>query len=445
MSPSVANPSPQARRRKRGKPGTALAIVLAIVAVLLAIVVALAIVVPRVVASKVEEAAKKRALIVKYGGLGLSLAGATLRDVTIRPAASDRVRLSAPRVEAPLDGLTPTMLRIPTAAVKLDGSIEEVLAALEAVREADAKVPAAERLPVDVLAGTIAWKGVAGEGSSLEFDSLVLAQRPAAGTLAVTLGKGTLALDELSLAPLEGSFRRTAKGGAGETLEVTGTLAAEDGAAKLTARRDDDGDSLQLTVDGLPLAKVGAGQASGVDLRKANLDGKVSAARSPEGALRSEGKLTVSDAKLPPIKAGSFTFQVGGEVIAKWKGTPKKGAPGTLRLDEASVEVKVAGRSIVVTIGGEVSIGPKGNGPFVVHLTWALPKIDCSTVVAQAGGGAASSLVTGQVSATGTLDGDPTVPSKLKLGKTIDVGCTVDVLKALPALPKGLPKIPGFP
>jgi hypothetical protein len=453
MSPPAASPKPPQKRPKGARKGTALAVVLGVLAVLLAIVVALAIAVPRVVASKVDEAAKKRALIVKYGGMGLPLGTATLRDVTIRPAqagAGDKVQLTAPRIEAPLDGLTPTAIRVPSATVKLDGSVEEILAAVEAVREADAKVPSGERLPVDVLAGTVSWKDLAGDGSSLKFDSLVLAQRPAAGTLSLTLGKGKLTLDDVTLAPLDVTVKRNAKGKSGETLSMNGTIAAEDGAAKLTAQRDDDGDTLTLTIDALPLAAIGAGQTNGVDLRKAQLDGEITASRSPEGALRSEGKLTVSDAKLPPIKASSFTFQIGGQVVTKWKGSPKKGAPGTLHLDEASIEVKVAGRSIVVTIGGDVSLGPKANGPFAVHLTWSLPKIDCAGLVAQAGGGVAASVVTGQVSASGTLDGDPSTPSKLKLVKTIDVGCTVDVTKALPALPaipglpKGSVKIPGL-
>lgn len=432
-------------RSPRKKKNTALVVVLSILAVLLAAVVAFAILLPRLVAAKVDEAANKRALTVKFGGMGLPIGTATLRDVSIRPKTSDRLQLVAPRVEAVLDGLSPSAIRVPTATVTLKGSIEEVLAAVTEVREADAKVPAGERLPLDVLAGTLAWSDVAGEGSSLAFGSLKLAQRPSDGTLEATLGKGKLVLDELTLAPLDVKVKRASKGKSGAALDVTGKLASDDGAATFSVHRDDDSDTFELACDGLPLAQVGAGQASGVDLRKAVVDGKASGARSAEGAIRSEGKITVSDAKLPPIKAGSFTFQIGGEIVTKWKATPKKGAAGVLRLDEASVEIKVAGRTMIVTIGGEIALGPKGEGPYALHLTWALPKIDCSSIVASAGGGVVSSAVSGQVSASGTIDGDPTRPAKLKIGKTVDVGCVVDVMKALPALPGGLPKIPGFP
>jgi hypothetical protein len=433
-------------RSPRKKKNTALVVILSILALLLAAVVAIALVLPRVVAAKVDEAASKRALTIKFGGMGLPIGTATLRDVSIRPKASDRMQLAAPRVEAVLDGLSPSAIRVPTATVTLKGSIEEVLAAVVEVRDADAKVPAGERLPLDVLAGTLDWSDVAGEGTSLAFGTLKLAQRPGDGTLEATLGKGKLVLDALTLAPLDVKVKRTSKGKSGAALDVTGKLAAgDDGAATFSVHRDDDSDTFALVCDGLPLVKVGAGQAGGVDLRKAVVDGKASGSRSAEGAIRSEGKITLSEAKLPPIKAGSFTFQIGGEIVTKWKGTPKKGAPGVLRLDEASVEIKVAGRTMVVTLGGEVALGPKGEGPYAVHLTWALPKIDCSSIVASAGGGVVSSAVTGQVSASGTIDGDPTRPAKLKIGKTIDVGCTVDVMKALPALPGGLPKLPGFP
>ncbi len=431
--------------RPSRKKNTALIVVLSILAVLLAALVALALVLPRLVAAKVDEAATKRALTIKFGGIGLPIGVATLHDVTIRPAASDRLQLDALRVDAVLDGLSPSAIRVPTAKVTLKGSIEEVLAAVADVREADAKVPAAERLPLDVLAGTLAWSDVAGDGSSLDFGTLKLSQRPTDGTLEATLGKGKLSLDALTLAPLDVKVKRTSKAKAGAALDVTGALAADDGSATFTVHRDDDGDTLALALDGLPLAKIGAGQASGVDLRKSILDGKASGARTAEGAIRSEGKITLGDAKLPPIKAGSFTFQIGGEIVTKWKGSPKKGAAGVLHLDEASVSIKVAGRTMVITIGGEISLGPKGEGPFAVHLTWALPKIDCSSVVSSAGGGAVAAAVTGQVSAKGTLDGDPTRPAKLKLDKTIDVGCSIDVLKALPPLPAGLPKLPGFP
>ncbi len=434
------------RTRPPANKHTALLVALSLLAALLACVVALALVVPRIVASKLQEAADKRALVVTFGGMGLPIGVLTLRDVAVRPKKGDAVKIAARRVDAALAGLTPSSVRVPSAAFTLRGSVDEVLAAIGPVRDAEAKASAGERLPFDIDAGTLAWSGVAGDGSSLRFDALKLSERPDTGVLELSLAKGKLALDELTLAPLEAKVKRVAPSRGSASLDVTTKLVADDGSATLGVHQDHDGDAFTLSCDGLPLASVGAGRVGGVDLRKAIVDGKASGARDADGAVRSEGKLVVSDAKLPPIEADSFTLQIGGEVAVKWRGVPKKGAPGVLRLEEGStVEIKLAGRTLVVAIGGEISIGHDGKGPYAVHLTWASPKIPCASVVASVGGGAVSSVVRGEVSASGTIEGDPSRPAKLQVGKTLDVGCSVDVLDALPKLPIGLFPLPSLP
>ena len=434
------------RARPPSNKHTALLVVLSLLAALLACVVALAILLPRIVAAKVKEAADQRALVVTFEGMGLPIGVLTLRGVAVRPKKGDAVKISAGRVDAALAGLSPSAVRVPNATVTLRGSVDDVLAAIAPVRDAEAKAASGERLRFDVDAGTLAWSDVAGDGTSLRFDTLKLSERPDTGVFDLSLAKGKLGLDDLTLAPLEVKVKRVAPAKGSASLDVTTKLLTADGSATLEVHEDGDGDAFNLRCDGLPLATAGAGRLGGLDLRKAIVDGKASGARDADGVVQSEGKLVVSDAKLPPIEAGAFTLQIGGEVALAWKGAPKKGAPGVLRLEEGStIAIKLAGRTLVVAVGGEVSVGHDGKGPYAVHLTWTSPKIACASVVASVGGAVVSSVVRGEVSASGTIDGDPTRPAKLRLAKSIDVGCSVDVLDALPKLPSGLLPLPSLP
>lgn len=419
----------------RNKRAMIVAIVVGALLALTALVVF--VVVPRVVAAKIEAAASRRALTIQYQSAAYRFTRAEVVDATITPQGSKRVVLRAKTLEAKIQGLSPYAVVIPQLDATISGPLDEVQKALEPVRKADEALPAAERLPVDVVAGSVTWTSPLGAGSSFVFKDLKVALRPAESLASVSLGKGKLTVGGVSFDGVSVKIdRRTSSG---ERIDLRASL-GEDATIEASKKNG----ALLLDVD---VAKFALDQApsavQGVDLSSAILDATLHAERDADGAVKSNGKVQLTKVKLPPVKAGPISLGFGTTVKVTWKGSPKKGKPGTMLLDDAKVEITLGGRARVVKVSGEVGIGDDGTGPFEVKLDWDAGPFACSEFAADATSGIvkgiAGNAIGGTVKAHGSLKGDVADPASLK--KTLDIteACTLDVGKGLGGLINGLP------
>lgn len=390
--------------------------------------------------SRVRAAADKRALDIEHQGVAYRFSHAELNTVTITPKGSRAVVVSAPTLDARLQLATPTWVIVPRADVVVTGSVDEVVKALSAVRKADETLPAEDRLPIDVQSGTFKWKEPLGEETAVSFPSLTAEIRPKESLMHAALKKGKIELPHFSLAGIAIDVRRVTA--PGEKLDVRATMDGEEGHASLEAHRHDGDTELDLTLDGLNLGSASP-KVPGLDLASAVADGEAHAERTAEGAIRSHGKLAVSKIRLPPIKFGPVSLSIGGTVKVTWKGSPKKGSPGTMTLDDAKVEVTLGGKVRVIKVRGDVSIGADARGPYLINLSWDAGPFACSEIAGDLAGpigkGLVAGAVSGNVNAHGTIKGDLTELASLK--QTIDLleGCTVDVGKGLGGMLKGLP------
>ena len=405
MPPTRATAGKQ-RSRKR-------VVVLSVAAgavVLLAVVFFL--VLPRIVASKVSDAANRRALRIDYGFPTLGFSSASLSNVVIQPKSSDVMVVTAPSLVADLSWFSPQAIRIPTAKVTLHGPMKDVQAAADVVREADKQIPRAERLPVDVDHGTLEWQDPLGDGSKITFDEMVLHHRPADDSLDAALSGGKVALSSVTLSPL--SLKLTRRKG-GDT-HLVATLSED--AAKLDAFHDEEGDRGELTLKELHPSDFDS-SIKGLDLSKTRLDGTASYARTADGTVRSKGNLTISKLALPPIKVSVLSISLGTTLRVSWTGTPKKGNPGTMKIADGKLEIAVLGKTRVVTFTGEVSVGEEGNGPVVGKLEWSTETFQCADLSLLGG-------VEGTFGATGTLKFDLADLSSARISPSIKQTCSLN-------------------
>lgn len=406
------------------------------------------VIVPRVVAAKIEAAASKRALTIQYGSAAYRFTHAEVRDVTIFPAGSSgskRVILRAPTVDARIFGLSPTWIILPRVDATVSGPIDGVLQALEPVRKADAALPAEERLPIDVAGGTFTWTSPFGSGTRFSFGEMSATVRPAESLLAAHLAKGKLTVSALELEGVTVDLKRSTK--SGEKVDLRASLAGasgegDEGHATLEAHKKGGAIALDVDVVHFALSQASA-EVPGLDFSKAIADVALHAERDEDGAVASNGKLAFTKVRLPPIKVGPVSVAVGGAVKLTWKGTPKKGAPGTMVLDEGKAEVVLGGRARTAKIGGEIAFGADGEGPYLVKLEWSAGPFSCAELAGDAGGalakGLAQNLVGGSVRARGTIKGDLADVASLRPTLEILEACTVDVGKGIGGVLDALP------
>lgn len=422
------------------KRGPAIAIVL-LVALAVALLVVF-VVVPRVVASKIEAAAARRALTIQYGSASYRFTHAEVGDATITPVGSKRITLRAKAIDAKIYGLSPSWIIIPQLDATVSGSLDDVLQAIEPVRKADAALPPSERLPIDVSGGTFTWSSPFGSGSSFTFREMRATVRPAESLLTASLAKGKIVLPSVALDGLSIDLRRSTA--SGEKVDLKASLASpeEDGHASLEAHKKGGAVEIDAAIEKFALSQASP-EIPGLDFSKAVVDATVHAERDDEGAVRSDGKVQIVKLRLPPVKAGPVALAIGGTVKVTWKGTPKKGAPGTMVIDDGKVEVVLGGRARSVKIGGEIAFGETGEGPYVVKLDWEAGPFPCAEVAGDVGGalvkGLAANVVSGSVRARGTIKGDLDDLGALK--KTVEIleGCKLDAGKAIGGLLDGLP------
>ncbi|MBI2392973.1 MAG: hypothetical protein HYV09_25545 [Deltaproteobacteria bacterium] len=427
----------------RRKPNRAVAVGVVLAVVVLVAAIVLFVVVPRVVAAKIEAAASRRALTIAYGSAAYRFTRAEVRDATITPKTGKRVTLRAPLIDARIHGLSPTWILFPRLDATVSGGLDEVVAAIDPVRKADEALPPAERLPIDVQGGTFTWKEPFGDESSIVFGDMRASVRPAEALVTATLRKGRMTLPHLALDGLSVDVKRSTK--AGERLDLRaslGGLAGEDGHARIDAHRVEGETTLDVDVEQFGLSNASP-KLQGLDLSLSVVDATVHAERSAEGAVRSNGKLAITKLRLPPVKVGPVSVAVGGTVRVSWKGTPKKGAPGTMLIDDGKVEVVLGGRARVVKITGEIALGETGEGPYLVKIDWEAGPFPCAEIVGDVGGalakGLAASTVSGTVRARGTVRGDLSEIDDLKKSVEILEACKLDVGKSLGGLLDGLP------
>jgi hypothetical protein len=389
---------------------------------------------------KVRDAADKRALSIAHDGVAYRFTHAEVRNATITAKGSNNLTVRAPTMDAKLQMTTPTWVIIPRAEVAITGSVDDVLKAIEPVRKADAALPATERVPIDVQGGTLKWKEPLGAGSSVSFGSLIAELRPKELLMHFALKNGKVELPQLTLGGLAVDLTRSTS--SGEKLDLRVTVANEDGHLELVAHDHDADKDVDLTLEGFSLGEA-TPKVPGLDLSKAAIDGTAHGEQDHGGAFRSNGKLTFSKLRLPPIKAGPVSLSVGGTVKVTWRGSPKKGSPGTMTLDDAKIEVTLGGKTRVVKVRGDVAIGRDAQGPYLVNLTWEAGPFACAEIAGDLAGPLAKGLVAGSVSgnvnAKGTLKGDVTELASLKQSVEILEGCNVDVGKGLGDMLKTLP------
>lgn len=414
-------------------------LLIALGAVVLIVVIVILAIGP-MISSRVRAAADKRALDIQYGGSSYRFSHVELSNVTIRPKGSRALVITAPTVDAKVEFTTPYYVVIPRADVAVTGGFDEVLKALGPVRKADEALPAAERLPIDVQAGTFKWKEPLGEDTAINFSTWTAEIRPKETLMHAALKNGKLDLPQVSFSGLAVDLRRVTA--PSEKIDLRATLAGESGQATFEAHRNDGNNDFDLNVDSLELGSA-APKIPALDLSKSVANGDAHAEWSSDGELRSNGKLSLSKLRLPPIKAGPVSLSIGGTVKVAWKGSPKKGKPGVMTIDDAKIEVTLGGKARSVKIRGDVSIGEDARGPYNVNLSWEAGPFPCSEIAGDLAGplakGLVSGVVSGNVNAKGTIKGDPTELKSLKQSVELLEGCTVDVGKGLGGMLKDLP------
>jgi hypothetical protein len=410
----------------------------AVAIVLVVLLIAFFVAITPMINARVKDAADKRALEIAHGGSSYRFTRVELSDVTITPKGSKLVTIKAPTMEAKLHGTSPTWVIVPRADVSVNGALDDVVKVMRGVRDADAKLTVEERLPIDVTDGSFKWKEPFGEGSSLSFSKMTATVRPNESLLKASLKNGKIELPQVSFAGLSVDVSRSVA--KGETIDLRAALSGDEGKAVVEAHRHDGATEADVTVESFSLA---AASAKGLDLSAAIAAGSAHAERTEDGAIKSNGKLSVAKLKLPPIKVGPVSLAIGGAVKLTWKGSPKKGAPGVMILDDAKLEATLGGKTRVVKLKGEVAIGETGEGPYTVKLEWDAGPFPCAEIVGDVAGALAKGLiggaVSGNVQAHGTLRGDLADIEGMKHSIDLLEGCKVDVGKGLGGLMNGLP------
>ncbi|MGZ3473412.1 MAG: hypothetical protein ACXWUG_03200 [Polyangiales bacterium] len=400
-------------------------------------------VIPAIRASTLAAAVAKRKLTIAHGSVAYRITSAVVDDSTLGVVGSKAITIKVPTIQAKVSGMRPSWVVIPSADVSVTGSLEDALAALQEVRRADEALPADERVPLDVTAGKFAWKSPFGAGTSIAFSQIAAWVRPTDGVATVKASGGKIDVGTLVIGGV--SFEATRKTIPKETIDLVAKLSG-DGSARLDAHRSPSGDVADLEIDDLGVGEL-TPKVPGLDLSKANVAGEAHAERSSDSEMKSSGKITITKVKLPPVKVGPVSISIGGTVKVTWKASPKKNAPGVMKLDDAKVDVTLGGKTRTIKVTGEIDVGEKAEGPYVVKLDWDLGPIACSEIAGDLGdamtGGLGGSLlagaVSGNVSVHGTIKGD--LGEGPKRSMEIREACKVEV-----SLGKGLGGlIPGLP
>ncbi len=391
---------------------------------------------PRIVAAKVAAAAERRSLVITYGSPSFGFGSATLSDAKIKPKSSDRFLVDAPEVIATVSFLTPTGVRIPKAKLTADGSVSKVNAALDIVRAADKNIPDGERIPYSIESGTLSWKGIAGDDSTLKFSSLSVRQ-DSTGLLA-KLGGGSLTAASVTLSPFTVDVKKPTKG----DTTIDASLTNDDGDEALTLHAIHEtggGDTFSLKLKKLRPTDFDD-SVKGLDLSKTSIDGSVKYKRDENGAVSSKGDITVAHVALPPIKVSLVSISLGTTLKVSWTGTPKKGDDGVMKIDEGRLTADVLGKERTVTFTGEMSVGEGGDGPFVGTIHWTTETFKCADFSLVGG-------VDGTFSASGTLELDVadlgSAHTSMKLKQNCSLGgISPGNLEDLDGLLKQVPKFP---
>ncbi|GAC1353022.1 MAG: hypothetical protein NVSMB1_21920 [Polyangiales bacterium] len=386
-----------------------------------------ALVVKRIVDARIAAAAEVRALRVAYASTSVGVARVELSEVIIRPKSSDRVNVTAGQVTVRLASLKPYFAEVPRAVVAVSGNFTEIIDALSEVRRADERLPLSERLPFDVQSGSFHWAVPFGEKSSVYFSGLKASARPQEGKLYALLSGGKIAAPRFSLSPVEVVLDRQRLGG---EVHAACEISPE-GAGLLTinAGRSGDGDAFSVKLHRFALRALHL-EGAPLDLAHTTIDGDASVDRTPEGAAKSSGKLTVEKLALPPVSVGPIRASFGGDAHVAWKASPKKGAPGVMVIDEGRADLVIRGKTRPLTFTGVVSIGEDGNGPFVVDLHYDLAAIPCSEIAASVGGFAGqlvASSVKGSIAVSGTVKADLAALDLAKVSSNVRQDCALEV------------------
>lgn len=427
------------RRTARGRRTIALLIACAIV--LASILLGIFVVIPRIIASRVEAAARARALSIEWRAIQWSTRSVVLLDARIRPAQGTAFVASTPWLEITLDGLSPKSAEARQLRLELAASPSAVEASVARVRKAEAALPASERIPFSIAGGTLRWARPFGEGSSIEFRGLAGSITPASSRVELRLRQGRVAAEGASIARVTVDVRVT-----GTETEASLRLPPDPegsgGGADLEWKGSGGAGELVATFDDLALARIERETAPrGLDLSTAVLKGRITAARDDDGAVRADATLTLSRAKLPALDLGPVAVAIAGDVKTRLRARPRKGAPGVAQVEEGAVEVVVGGRARTARLGGRLSIGEDARGPFEFDLTAEIGPIPCAEIAADLvrgavplglGSGLAASVVRGNVDGKARIVGDLAELDGAK--KTIELreACVVELPKKLP-------------
>ncbi len=109
----------------------------------------------------------------------------------------------------------------------------------------------------------------------------------------------------------------------GEKIDLRAALTSDDGTAVLEAHRHHGATEVDLNAESFSFSAASV-KLKGLDLSSAIANGTAHAERSEEGAVESNGKLSIAKLKLPPVKVGPVALAIGGTVRIIWKGSPRR-------------------------------------------------------------------------------------------------------------------------
>lgn len=399
--------------RKKTRARLALAAVLALFAV--AIVLVVQIVGSRLIARRVQAASERSGLVVTYSGVTIRLGLIVLHDVEVRPrgdrapVAADTVLLRAPRLAIDLSFGRPVRARVlePTLSIRGPRAGAALLGALAGLGD-EGGVASERAIPVEVDRGSFVWQDPFGEGSAIVFpEASIDPSRSSSGgsdvQLVAELRRGRVAFAHGVVEPLRLRIERSRLGE--ERIDVTADLDADaPGPPSVRLTRGVGRDVLRVSFDRLDLGIVHLDDAVPLDLSRATLDGTVVLTRDEDGAASSHGELVLDGASVRAIDAGFAKVPIGDRARLLWIASPLHGAPGVLRVDEATLEAEIAGISATVRLDGRVAIGPEARGPWSADLGFRLEPIACPALARALGLGGPLVSIRGELAVEGTID-----------------------------------------
>jgi hypothetical protein len=421
-------------------------VALASVSITLLAGLAVALALPSLVRARLEAAADARGLSLTEQHVSIGWGSAALTEVVLHPKGTERALVRASRVDAKLAGLSPVEVTIPSAAFELKGTFDEVETASGAIAAATAKASptaATPLVPVKLEKGTLVWTGPLGTASKLKVASISasLTGGPtfAEATATASFSGATLSAFPLRIPDARGTWKRVR---GQDSLELT--IAPESaGKAVLRARRDGDGGEVGLELEALSLEPLRDDDGMfPIDLKSIKLDGESNVVWTSEGAVALDVALESKITKLPALTLGGVKVQLSGEVKLAVHGKAKKGTPWTTQLSDGELSLTLFGQKRTLKLTGDVAWGERLAGPRRASLEWSLSPIACADLVGLASAAIPaipSKAVTGEVTVTGKISGDPLRPSTLKSTTHVEKSCAADLIGALGSLGLSLP------